>query len=193
MQGQNTEANMTTAVDYTRPAVTPPDETKSEGTLWPNEQPSTSTDPVKEPVHQGENAGPLPQESIKWQVYNPDESSDQMECDAVVLTEFPSDDLYTQLSDFDFDTFDCLVISLKTHATDASLYSVELADGYAQISGLVFRQSYDPTQRHFLFAVAVPKGYSLWEESVFDWNLTGDASSFYDSASYATTVVDIIY
>ena len=109
---------------------------------------------------------------MQWQLFNPDAASDELEISWEILREAPDGDDYIPMHWFDFGRFDCLVIHLKTHATDADLTDLTIDRSNSIISGLVFRQDSDQTQRHFVFATAVPKGYVIDNAPQFQFSVT---------------------
>lgn len=176
MQGVGTDAPK--QPDYTKPYYTEPNGTAGPGT---NEPPIEGTDEPEGPdVPTVPDIGELPRELIKWQTYNPDARSDDLDVWYEIASGYPGGDEYRQLEDFDFDNYNCLIIHLRTHATDADLTEISLDGRSVQISGMIYRQEYDPTQRHFMFAFAIPK-YMDWldHDPEYNWDLTGDASNFY--------------
>lgn len=133
--------------------------------------------------YSGSGTGPVPDENdrtvTKWQVYNPDYSDDTLDCWWEIFDAEPWGDDYGPIRDFDYDKYDLLVIHLKTHATDADLTEISLSPDDLRIDGMVYRQDSDQTQRHFIFAVPIPKGYSLPDEPAYNFEVTADASYFY--------------
>lgn len=144
---------------------------------------SQSTDTMATSVHQGSGTGPVPDENdrtvTKWQVYNPDYSDDTLDCWWEIFDAEPWGDEYAQIRDFNYDRYDLLIIHLRTHATDADLTEISLNPDDLRIDGMVYRQDSDQTQRHFIFAVPIPKGYSLPDEPAYNFEVTPDASYFY--------------
>lgn len=116
---------------------------------------------------------------MQWQLFNPDASSDELEISWEILREVPDGDDYIPMQWFDFGRFDCLVIHLKTHATDADLTDLTIDRSNSIISGLVFRQDSDQTQRHFVFATAVPKGYVIDNAPHFQFRVTDQVNDYY--------------
>lgn len=166
---------------YTRPQT---DAQYTSPVGWTNTDPTdkgTNDPQPTEPEIPPETEDPKVTESevMKWQTYNPDPRSDELDTTWELLSERPGGDEYVNLDFFDFDRYDCLLIHLKTHATDAGLLELTISRNDVRISGMVYRQQYDPTQRHFMFAVAVPKNYRFDAEPDFTWEVTGDASDFY--------------
>lgn len=116
---------------------------------------------------------------MQWQLFNPDASSDELEISWEILRAAPDGDDYIPMHWFDFGRFDCLVIHLKTHATDADLTDLTIDRSNSIISGLVFRQDSDQTQRHFVFATAVPKGYVIDNAPQFQFRVTDQVNEYY--------------
>ena len=116
---------------------------------------------------------------MQWQLFNPDAASDELDISWEILREAPDGDDYIPMHWFDFGRFDCLVIHLKTHATDADLTDLTIDRSNSIISGLVFRQDSDQTQRHFVFATAVPKGYVIDNVPQFQFSVTDQANDYY--------------
>ena len=145
----------------------------------------SSESPVTQPTtdYSGSGTGPVPNEDersvIKWQVYNPDYSDDTLDCWWEIFDAEPWGDEYAQIRDFNYDRYDLLIIHLRTHATDADLTEISLSPDDLRIDGMVYRQDSDQTQRHFIFAVPIPKGYSLPDEPAYNFEVTPDASYFY--------------
>ena len=177
-----TKAAETEAAQSTRPAGTS-DQHPIDGSEPSTIDPDPTTDEPTVPKGNSDDV-----KVMKWQTYNPDPRSEELDCTWEILTERPAGDEYVNLDRFDFGQYNCLLIHLKTHATDATLIELLLSRRDAYINGIVFRQQYDPTQRHFMFAVAVPKNFEFAEEPEFKWNLTGDAEEFYSFAQDETYV-----
>lgn len=116
---------------------------------------------------------------MQWQLFNPDAASDELEISWEILREAPDGDDYIPMHWFDFGRFDYLVIHLKTHATDADLTDLTIDRSNSIISGLVFRQDSDQTQRHFVFATAVPKGYVIDNAPQFQFSVTDQVNDYY--------------
>ncbi len=116
---------------------------------------------------------------MQWQLFNPDAASDELDISWEILREAPGGDDYIPMHWFDFGRFDCLVIHLKTHATDADLTDLTIDRSNSIISGLVFRQNSDQTQRHFVFATAVPKGYVIDNAPQFQFSVTDQVNDYY--------------
>ena len=159
--------------DYTTPAYT---QAPTSGNTPPEEHTDTPTVTDPEPI----SGVDLPGEVTKWQTYNPDPRSDDLDVWYEIASGYPGGDEYRQIEDFDFDSYNCLIIHLRTHATDADLTEITLDGRSLQISGMIYRQEFDPTQRHFMFAFAVPKNLDWLDgDPEYNWDLTGDASNFY--------------
>jgi len=159
--------------DYTTPAYT---QAPTSGNTPPDEHTDTPTVTDPEPI----SGVDLPGEVMKWQTYNPDPRSDELDVWYEIASGYPGGDEYRQIEDFDFDSYNCLIIHLRTHATDADLTEITLDGRSLQISGMIYRQEFDPTQRHFMFAFAVPKNLDWLDgDPEYNWELTGDASNFY--------------
>ncbi|MBR5364042.1 MAG: hypothetical protein IK134_12050 [Oscillospiraceae bacterium] len=145
----------------------------------------SSESPITQPTtdYSGSGTGPVPDENdrtvTKWQVYNPDYSDDTLDCFWEIHEFEPWGDDYGPIRDFDYDRYDLLVIHLRTHATDADLTEISLNPDDLRIDGMVYRQDSDQTQRHFIFAVPIPKGYTLPDEPAYNFEVTADASYFY--------------
>ncbi len=158
---------------YTSVAYT---QAPTSGNTPPEEHTDTPTTTDPEPI----GGVDLPGEVMKWQTYNPDPRSDDLDVWYEIAGGYPGGDEYRQIEDFDFDSYNCLIIHLRTHATDADLTEITLDGRSLQISGMIYRQEFDPTQRHFMFAFAVPKNLDwLDSDPEYNWELTGDASNFY--------------
>ncbi len=116
---------------------------------------------------------------FSWQLYNPDPYSEELDCSYEILSDLPWDSDYDPLCDFDFERYDCLVLHLRTNATDAALITLSLYSDSPWIEGMIYRQSSDQTQRHFVFAAAVPKGTVYDSDPDFIFEVTDDPSYFY--------------
>lgn len=166
-----------------------PEATQKTGAL------STQIEEGSYPISHSDHSGsgqttttePIPsqdeREVLKWQVYDPDPLYSDWENDFYILSDTPAwdDDTHQQLRDFDFDRYNCLVIHLRTNATDAVLTTLNLSSDYSTINSMIFRQPTDPTTRHFVFAVAVPKDFELRYDPDFVLEATDDASFYYSA------------
>lgn len=121
-------------------------------------------------------------EVLKWQIYDTEPLYSDLDISYEILDSMPwNTDNYQQLRDFDFDRYNCLVMHLRTNATDAVLTTVNLSLDYSTINSMIFRQPTDPTTRHFVFAVAVPKDFGLRYDPDFVFEATDDASFYYSA------------
>ena len=132
------------------------------------------------------SAPPVEDTSVfSWQLYNPDPYSEELDWSYEILNDLPWDSDYDPLinSGFDFERYDCLVLHLRTNATDAVLATLSLHPDEFWLEGAIYRQASDQTQRHFVFAVAIPKGTVYFDELEHYFEITDDPSYFYSIAT----------
>ena len=115
---------------------------------------------------------------IKWKVNTSYQSDDEMNFEWGGVSSVPRGDDYDPIRDFDYDSYDLLLIHLYTNAADADLTAVVCDPDDTRISGMVYRQESDTTTWHFIFAVPVPKGFTVKQVPEFNFEITDDADYF---------------
>ena len=170
--------NTTITTDYVPSTSEPETRPSSSGSMTASSPDmTTATEPSAPPVEDTS--------VISWQLYNPDPYSEELDWSYEILNDLPWDSDYDPLanSGFDFERYDCLVLHLRTNATDAVLSTLSLHPDNFWLEGAIYRQASDRTQRHFVFAVAIPKGTVYFDELEHYFEITDDPSYFYSIAT----------
>ena len=115
---------------------------------------------------------------IKWKADPSYQFDDDIHLIWSVVRSTPQRDDYDPIRDFDYDSYDLLLIHLYTNAADADLTEIVLAPDDIRITGMVCRQDSDQAKWAFIFAVPVPKGFAVKQDPDYSFEITDDADYF---------------